>query len=101
MAGNPDIFFGQHPKQNGPYVHAKAITPADNAPFPAPFRAIYVGGAGDIALIARNDWTAEGSSDSASEVVTFKAVPVGTVLPVWTKCVMSTGTTATNLVGLL
>ena len=55
-------------------------------------RAIYVGGAGNIAL----------SKDGVLAAVTLTAVPVGTILPIQLDQgrVMATNTTATLLVGL-
>jgi len=53
-------------------------------------RAIYVGVGGDIACRS-----ADGTS------VVFKDVPTGSVLPIATDQVFSTGTGATNLVALL
>ncbi len=53
--------------------------------------AIYVGGAGDIAVIPIGQTTA----------VTFVGVPAGTFLPVVVSEVVSTGTTATDLLKLL
>ena len=73
-----------------PYVNAVAIVKDDVAYLPFFTRAIYVGGAGDIAVLMKGD----------SNPVTFKAVPAGTVLKVRAAQVLSTGTTATNLVGL-
>lgn len=67
---------------------ASAITKSDTAP--NVFARIYVGGTGDVKVVTEN-----------GDTVTFSAVPVGTVLPVRVKQVLSTGTTATNLVGLL
>ena len=74
----------------GPNVHGFAISPNDTTALTALTRAIYVGGAGDISLILAGDTAA----------VTFKAVPVGTTLDVCASLVKSTGTTATNLLGL-
>lgn len=71
------------------YESATAITPTDNTQI-GPFAAIYVGGAGDVTLCPANSTTP----------VTFKAVPVGTILRVRTQGVNATNTTATNLVGL-
>lgn len=76
--------------QTGPfstYSSAKAITPSDTAG--NTYRAIYVGGAGNVAV------TTEGG-----DVTTFTAPPVGSIIPVSTQKVMATGTTATLLVGL-
>ncbi len=54
-------------------------------------RALYVGGAGDVVI--------RGAGDDAD--VTFKAVPVGSILPVAASKVVRTGTTATFMVGLI
>jgi len=53
------------------------------------YRALYVGGAGDVKVV-----TVGGST------VIFSAVPAGTILPVAVVRVFSTGTTATSLVGM-
>lgn len=66
-----------------------SITPSDSDLFAENAMAIYVGGAGAIALVTTN-----GTS------LTFSGVLAGSVLPVKAKQVLSTGTTATNLVGL-
>jgi hypothetical protein len=68
------------------YRGVAAVTPSDSTE--VAFSGIYVGGAGNVA-VETNDGTA-----------TFTAVPVGTILPVCAIKVLSTGTTATNLVGL-
>ena len=67
------------------------ITPNDTNLLARITRSIYVGGAGAVAVTLAGDGTT---------VTTFSAVPVGTVLPVAATRVMSTGTTATLLVGL-
>lgn len=67
---------------------AKAITPHDtDLQF---YEAIYVGGTGNLTVI-----TLDG------DTVTFTAVPVGEIIPVRTKVVRATATTATNLVGFV
>jgi hypothetical protein len=72
----------------GPYASLAAVTPHDtNA---NNFCALWVGGAGDVAL--------QGASDSTP--VTILAVPAGTLLPMAVKLVLATGTTATSIVGL-
>ncbi|UEP31600.1 spike base protein, RCAP_Rcc01079 family [Burkholderia sp. B21-007] len=76
--------------QTGPYStysSAKAITPSDTTA--QTYRAIYVGGAGNVAV-----------TTTGGDVVTFTAPPVGTIIPVETRLVMATNTTATLLVGL-
>lgn len=72
-----------------PAVHAFAITPNDSTDLEYVTRAIYVGGAGDVAV------TTQGG-----ESVTFSGVTVGTLLPIRVTKVKSTGTTATLLLGL-
>lgn len=52
-------------------------------------RALYIGGAGDVVLIANDD----------DEPVTFSSVPAGTMLSVQTKAVRSSST-ATNILAL-
>jgi hypothetical protein len=73
-----------------PATRCIAITPSDSVALSIPVKGIYVGGAGDLAVTAQSD----GSS------VIFKAVPVGTIIPVRAKLVLSTGTTATLLIGM-
>ena len=75
---------------NSPAVKAFAITPDDSADLARLTRAIYVGVTGNISLILKGD-------DAA---VTFVGVPAGTILPLRVTRVRSTGTTATDLVGL-
>lgn len=67
-----------------------AITPNDTALLAKSARALYVGVGGDIKV----------RSHDASEA-TFVNVPQGTVLPVECVRVYATGTTATNLIGLV
>jgi hypothetical protein len=71
----------------GTAVKYGAVTPNDTTVVGA--TALYIGVTGDVALKA-------GPNDTA---VTFKSVPVGT-LSVSAWIVMSTGTTATNIVAL-
>lgn len=77
MAENSDV-----------YTKAVAVTPSDATVVNA--RALYIGGAGNVAI----------KTDSAATAVTFIAPPVGTVLKVQAFNVMSTNTTATNIVAL-
>lgn len=74
-----------------PALGAVAITPNDSTDNVGgkPVRAIYVGGAGDIALTTSN-----------GEDVTFVGALVGTIIPIRPSRIKSTNTTATNLLGL-
>lgn len=72
----------------GVYTNAAAVTPSDAAKV-RPTVGLYVGGAGDVAVVFV-------SGDTA----TFSAVPAGTVLPVEVVQVKATGTTATLILAL-
>lgn len=63
-----------------------AVTPSDSTILD--FQAVYIGGAGDIAIAAEDTGSA----------VTFTGVLAGTILPVKGSRIMSTNTTATSLV---
>lgn len=79
------------------YDHAFAITPSDTDVYDPPI-AVYVGGAGNLAVVpARTDPTTTGPTPAA---VTLTAVPVGTTVRLRVTKVMATNTTATLLVGL-
>lgn len=69
-----------------------AVTPSDTVAIRAALgetKGLYVGGAGNVTCI-----------DCTNTAVTFTAVPAGTVLPVRTRRVNSTNTTATAIVAL-
>ena len=66
---------------------AVAVTPSDSTALD--FRALWVGGAGNVAVRTRNGQT-----------VTFSGVAAGTVLPVQGDRVMSASTTATLILAL-
>lgn len=79
----------QGPTLGTAYDLMAAVTPSDSADLANVTRAIYVGGAGAIAVVS-----------PTGQTVTFSAVPVGTLLPIRAARVKATGTTATNLVAL-
>lgn len=68
-----------------------AITPSDATEIN--FRAFFVGGNGNIAIIGRDDKT--------NTAVTLNGVVAGAIYPISVKKVMSTNTTATGIVGLV
>lgn len=55
-------------------------------------RGLYIGGAGNVAVVS--------AADDTETPVVFVGVPAGTVLPIQVRAVMSTSTTATNIVAL-
>ena len=67
---------------------SEAVTPHDTTTIS--YKALYVGGAGNVAIKHTESGTA----------VTFVGVAAGTILPVTGILVMNTNTTATNIVAL-
>ena len=67
-----------------------AVTPNDSNELSFLAKGLYIGGAGNVAVIAADD----------SSAVTISGVPAGTILPIRARIVMSTNTTATNIVAL-
>jgi hypothetical protein len=65
------------------------ITKSDTVIF-REVRGIYVGGQGDVRV----------RFPRTNDIVTFSAVPAGTILPVFADMVYETGTSASSLVGL-
>lgn len=78
---------------DGPAVRAVAVTPDDTTPI-EPCRGLYIGVSGDVVV-----HMADQRNQATSTAVTFKSAPVG-VLPVGVYRVLSTGTTATNILAL-
>lgn len=74
----------------GSASRAVAVTPHDTNDLANVSRALWVGGAGNVAVILAGD----------SSAVTFTGVPAGTLLPLRVKRVMSTNTTATTIVAV-
>lgn len=68
---------------------AFAVTPHNSNELTYVTKALYVGTTGDV-KVTMYDGTA----------VTFTAVPAGAILPICVKVIWSTGTTASNIVGL-
>lgn len=71
----------------------RLITKSDTAKLPLGVcRALWIGGAGDVAIVAEGD--------DLTAPVTISGVAAGTVLPIKAKYVMSANTTATLIVAL-
>lgn len=73
-----------------PAVSLEAVTPHDTNDLATPARALWVGGAGNVSVIANNDTAA----------VTIVGVAAGTLLPIMASRVRATNTTATSIVAL-
>lgn len=74
--------------QTNPGTGLATITPSDATFFPKPFRALYVGGAGNLAV--------QGVDGTVGII---PSVPAGMVVPISVDRVLATGTTATGIVG--
>lgn len=84
-----DRYNNQYSQLDSPPIDGFPITPNDGTDFTQSTRYIYVGGAGAVTVK-----TIKGTN------LTFAAVPTGTQLAIRASRVLSTGTTATNLLGL-
>ena len=85
-----DNFASRQPElMTQPATRAEAVTKSDSVDLSYVSRGIYVGGAGDVAAVM---WS--------GDVVTFSAVPAGTLLPIRCKRINSTNTTATLMVAV-
>lgn len=83
MAVQPN-FRGTDPADN-----AAAITPNDGVDLTNIARALYIGTGGDVKI-----------TTAGGDTVTLNDVQGGSILPIRTKRVFSTGTTASNMVAI-
>lgn len=74
---------------NHPASHAEAVTPSDSTDLAYVSRALWVGGAGNVAVVM-----------ASGAAVTFSNIAAGTLLPIRVSRVKSTSTTATLLVSV-
>jgi hypothetical protein len=72
-----------------PASNAAAVTPNDSTDLAAVSRALFVGGAGNIAVTM-----------AGGQSITFTGVTAGAVLPIRVSRILSTGTTATSIVAV-
>jgi len=82
-----DVFQYHSSGLESPATRHFAVTPADGSDLANIPRALFIGGAGDIAI-----------RDGAGTDVTY-TVPAGTTLLIRAVRVLATGTTATGIVG--
>jgi hypothetical protein len=85
-----DRFENYRSGLNAPAEDVFVVAPDDHAPLMETSRALYVGGSGDVTITAKS-----------GNIVTFANVQAGTILPVRASAVRDTGTTATDIVGLV
>ena len=84
-----DSFAGYNEGLDSPALHAVAVVAHDSTDLTTDARSIYVGVTGNVTLLT-----------SGGEVILFTAVPAGAILPIRTRRVNATATTATNMVAL-
>jgi len=89
VAWAADTFSTDRIGLQSPFNNGFEVTPHDTNELTNHTRAIYVGGAGNISL-----------TTSGGDLFTMTGVLAGTLYWVRAKIILSTGTTATNLVGL-
>lgn len=89
MPDATEQFGGLSPAMDAPGEGAIAVTTSDATNLTKYSRALYVGGAGNLTVVMRDD-----------TVVLFSSVPAGTILPIRVKRVNATATTATNIVAI-
>jgi len=81
MAGTSDIL---------PAINFLAVTPSDTVDLlPTGARALYVGTGGDVVAI-----------NASGDPITFKNVPSGAFMPIYTTRVNATDTTADDIIAL-
>lgn len=85
-----DEFKTMAPGLTSPATDAFVITPADGSDLARVTRGLWVGGGGDVSVVTQGGTT-----------VTLKGAPAGSLIPIRAVRVRSTGTTATDIVGLV
>lgn len=73
-----------------PVTNAAVVTPSDTADLATPARAVYIGTGGDVSL----------DTVGGESAIVFVGLQTGSILPVRTKRIRATATTATNIVAL-
>lgn len=83
MSGNPKVS-----REIGSATGSVTVTPSDTTAFDPPGRALWVGGAGNVAVRMAGD----------ESTPTIVGVAAGTMLSICVDKVLSTGTTATSII---
>ncbi|MZH02499.1 MAG: hypothetical protein F3745_03625 [Nitrospinae bacterium] len=85
-----DPFKDHQTALTSPARNGFSVVPDDGTDLPVNCRSLFIGGEGDLSAILVGD----------SSSIIFKNIPQGTILPVSVKRVLSSLTTATEIVGL-
>ena len=86
-----DRFANHQDSVSNPARDARAVTPSDSDPLAETAKALYIGTGGNVAIVPM----------SSDDVVVFRNVPNGAILPVRARAVHADGTTAADIVALL
>lgn len=81
-------------EETAPAGYAWAVTPSDSVELQRHTRALLIGGAGNVAVQMFDPATNKLAN------ITLTGLTAGSIIPVRTKLVLSTGTTATGIVAL-
>lgn len=84
-----DRFASNSGGLGSPATRAEAVTPHDTNTLTRASRGLYIGGAGNVAVVM-----------AGGDEVTFSGVGAGTFLPIRVTQVKSTGTTATLIIAV-
>lgn len=91
-------FFDYGPSTGNPATQAAAVTPSDTVDLPFYCSALWVGGAGNIAVVmASAHIPGMGATAANAAAVVFNSVPAGAWMPLRVGRVQATSTTATNI----
>jgi hypothetical protein len=86
----PVLSYAEGQRQLGePASNTAAIAPSNSSPLQYVTRALWIGGAGSLAIV-----------DASGNSTTFVGVPAGVMLPIRCQQVRSTGTSCSGIVGL-
>lgn len=85
----PDAYQYHNTGLDDPAVHADSVSPHDTNDLAIFSRAIYIGGAGNLALIT-----------VGGDTVTFTNMSAGMIYPIRASRILATGTTATGIISL-
>jgi hypothetical protein len=94
--------MGQFGNQPDFGTEAKAVTASNtiNSTTNVKSSCLYVGTGGDVNVILSGVTKADGTPPTSAEAISFKNIPDGSFLPVIVDYILSTGTTATDIIAI-